>query len=665
METNQNIYSLFIIIGIIIIFSIILLNVKSNKANKLGISLLVILCLLIFGFTLYFEKELMQYLSIMNNVTSYNILLCAFVLIFIMCIVLVIFNPNGFNKSVGYGLFITLIVFIIITLLLRKYSADEIDLSKSSDIIGKVANLLNSFGPAGTIGIGLALIALFIGLLSSLGLLQKNIPANNTAALFNYFIIITIIFFSYIFYNKGRKNDITLIPEAGKPFYESKIKYTAGLFLFILFVLGLYLLNPGEIMSKYGGASVFFTLFIGILMLIMIIYNDYLFNNPDKFGGKWKQENPIKAGILNLLYVLAGFTVSGLFLWALLKVMGVFGNDADNANSIRHIVVNLILLISMLGIIYKIALTGGFLQNNPYFRLVLNIILYVPCLLVVVTDFLSKLTFATKTNMNANFQQSKTDYIFLGLSVLLCSTYLFLNSVFFPFAKHQYYKVGGKTLISNPIPTNNATNVSSISELNEYGENDNDMKINYSYALSFWFYLDAMPTKNIKTNILAYGDNLHVRYYSPSNTLYVTVKETSEDSNNTNMYEIDEDNQDKTKYRIIYKKEDVLLQKWNNIVFNYSNGTLDVFYNGKLEKSAINVVPTNIESNTGKIKNSVPRNIKNKNKSKTVNWDSLIVGKKNGINGQVSNMVYFKEPIDYLTINKLYVLFKDKNPPLE
>ena len=209
-------------------------------------------------------------------------------------------------------------------------------------------NLLNSFGPVGTIGMGLILIALFIGLLASLGLLQKNIPANNTAALFNYFIIITIIFFSYIFYNKGRKNDINLIPEVGKPFYESKIKYTAGLFLFILFVLGLYFLNPGEIMSKYGGASVFFLLFIGIIMVSLIVYNDYLFNNPNLFGEAYKQENPIKAGAFNMLYVLAGFTISGLLIWGLLKTMGVFRNDADNPHSLRHIVVNLILLTSML-----------------------------------------------------------------------------------------------------------------------------------------------------------------------------------------------------------------------------------------------------------------------------------------------------------------------------
>ena len=594
------------------------------------------------------KQGVKNYMNTVEPVSGYNTLLSLTVVFFLLCSALVVYNPKGFNESLGYGLFITLIMFIIIIVLLRKYKIDEVNQNLLSGVstLDKIKNIFNAFGTFETIGASIVIISLFIGLLASLGLFEKHIPANNKAALFNYFIIVVMAGLSYYFFTNARAKDAATIPQGLELFYNEKIKYTVIFILFLIFVIGLYLLNPYELMSEYGGASVFFLLFIGIIIFAMILVNNYFFNNPQ--NAAFYKDAPGLTSFLKIGYVLGALTISGLFLWGLLTVLGVFGNDADNPHSLRHIAVNLVLLMSMMGILYKLANAGGFLAKNPYFRLIINIIFYIPCLLVTITDFISKLAFDGKVNV----QQSKNDYIFLGISVALCSSYLFLNSMFFPFVKHQYYKLGGNTLISQPIAINMETNVESISKLNEY---NNPNKLNYTYALSFWYYIDALPpntnssySKNVR--ILGYGDNLYVKYYSPTNTLFVTVKETQ--GTTDKMHELDE-----SSYRIIYKKTDVLLQKWNNIVLNYNGGTLDIFYNGELVKSAINVVPTN---------KGVGQDTKEPNNdSDNVINDMLSIGTNNGISGQVANLVYFKEPIDYLTINKLYVLFKDKTPPLE
>jgi hypothetical protein len=461
------------------------------------------------------------------------------------------------------------------------------------------------------------------------------------------------------------------------------MKYTGVLLAFILVITLLYFVNPWGIMTKYGGPIVFFTLFIGMVCAILIIvYQRFLANTGEAY-----QFKDVPSGIqvmLKGIYILVAVAVSGGLIYGLLKMMGIFNQDASNSETWGHMIFNVILFCSMLGIIYKLANSGGFLDKNPFYRLILNTLLYIPCILITIPNYIINLFSKPGTTTAATAAATATataatspasTFVFarpgpfeikmLGLSLGLLSGYFLSAFLLKPYVKSKYLKQGGKQFINQPIVTDVLTNVASYQTL--YGSD----VIDYRYAISFWFYIDAFPPSTNSSYlkvvpILSYGNNPTVKYSSETNTLFVTVKQdelvgnySKKEETEINPKEIEkwksikdkigdaiekvktmsfENEVDADGNRIIYTHPNVLLQKWNHVVLNYNGGTLDVFYNGTLVKSEIQVVPY-------------------------MKYDNLTVGTENGVKGNVANLMYFKMPLDILTINTLYSSLKDKNPP--
>jgi hypothetical protein len=425
-------------------------------------------------------------------------------------------------------------------------------------------------------------------------------------------------------------------------------------------------------MTDYGGPVLFFSLFVGMILMVLITVYQYYLANPSK-GNIFKDEPGFLSYLVKGLYILGALAISAGLIFGALKMMGVFDQDASNPESWGHILFNIVLFCAMLGIIYKLANAGGFLDKNPYYRLLLNTLLYIPCLLVSITNYIIKffglISGASKTGTSSTTSTTSAfDYKMLLLSLVLLGSYF--TWVFFlkKFIKTTYLKQGGQQYVNQPIQTDVLTNVASYQTLS------GTEKFNYQYAISFWFYLDSFPPSTSASYlkvvpILSYGENPTVKYSSANNTLYITVKQKTNDTPVIDYIqeketEIKTETVEKWKsvqetitdaiekvkempfgndidaegHRIIYKHPDVLLQKWNHIVLNYNGGTLDVFYNGKLVKSAIEVVPY-------------------------MKFDMLTVGSNKGISGNLANLIYFKQPLDYLTIHKLYASLKDNNPP--
>ena len=131
-----------------------------------------------------------------ESISGYNTLLIITAVFFILASLLAVYNPTGFDKTLGYGLFITLILIMIILYLLKRYISPESGskvvqyISFAQYVKENISVMFTVFGKWETIGCFAVILALFFGLLGSFGLYTNNIPENNGAVLFNYILIV-------------------------------------------------------------------------------------------------------------------------------------------------------------------------------------------------------------------------------------------------------------------------------------------------------------------------------------------------------------------------------------------------------------------------------------------------------------------------------------------
>ena len=605
-----------------------------------------------------------------KQLSSYkNLIQSVFILIF-LAIILLVLNPNGFNKALGYEMFITgpilmLLAFLIKETIVFKNTPDKSWLSAFSQ------SRETWFLPIVILGIVIIGLAGFFSMLAVAGIFDTNPPENNTAVITNFVIITLFLFAVLLIYNNSKTKDdalLSTLPRSIQNLVALRTKYTLAFVAFCFVIMILYFVNPWGIMTDYGGPAIFFTLFVGIIFMILITIYQYYIDNPSK----QQTETPtVMTFILKSIYIFGSLGLSGILIYGALRIMGVFDQDASKPETWGSIIFNLLLFCGMLGIIYKLANAGGYLDKNPWYRLIVNSIFYIPCLLVTFTTYIGELIGIYKKSSTSTTSSISTfspptpfEYKMLLLSLLLLGGYFIWEFLAKKYLTSKYLKQGGTQFVNQPITTDKLTNIASYQTLN------GDHRKAYKYAISFWVYLDAFPPSTSASYmklvpLLSYGENPTIKYDSKENTIYITVKqktdeapEIKQDDTKTLDFNPETVKQWKTQksstedvktisfgddldadgHRIIYKQPNVLLQKWNHIVLNYNGGTLDVFYNGKLVKSEIEVVPY-------------------------ISYDMLTIGSENGVYGNISNLLYFKNPLDVLTIHTLYSSLKDKNPP--
>ena len=458
-------------------------------------------------------------------------------------------------------------------------------------------------------------MGLFDNLLVSFSSLVENISNNKdykeflTKGLFLFIILLVIIILSVLYFPNynGILLNVFIVIEiifilTGILFFVIdlfqviKKKNLPSSFLLILFTslislggfgFSLFLCLTYLIPQMSGIVLVlflFFITFVYLSILIFIIVKFYEILKNEKFSliGYYKN---IGFGLLSGLAII-------ILVFAIIYAFSFFSSHLLILKLII-VIITLLLVTKVLSKVPKI---------DKVYNLLFNTILYIPCLI----------------NYSFDYVLGDKNYSFL---LIILEIILILLYLFYPKLTNLLYTRGGSQIINKPVKLYELNSITSSQNLN--GSNNST----YNFAMSFWVYIDSVPpsvnnTYTKEGNILSLGKTPIVRYKSINNSIIVSV----------------ESNNSATGERIIANIPDIKLQKWNQILINYTSGTMDVFYNSKLISSTIEVVSYQ-------------------------NFDLLVIGENNGISGGLANLVYYKEPLDIYKIKYLYNSLKTKSTP--
>ena len=590
---------MFLIFCLILVLFFVIFKVKKNVESNVFI--ILFFTILIVGICIQFVPNFEAVKTLLGEINN------IFYLIFYVIFLILFFNLMPENTLNDYAYIITPITMLLGAFMFYKSSTYNFN-EKFNVNYERIKTLIMFF----------CMITIFI--------IYYNVdPGGLVQKYFGYSLLLTILItvFTFLYLiivltlpdksaNSGQKTNF---------FDNFRSVSTYGSIGFVLFILTIVIISStsgADIFKdkyKLGTASI-------LVLVICSLWGILLFSNlfPEIY------DSSIALNKINLfkrsLLVLFGIVLVALILyWFSYNLHHLSSNS-----SIVSFVLNLLIIILVLGLIYKtiyVKIPVGNSNKNAFFSLITSFIFYIPCIFSGIFDSAGKIIAGEYYGSDAG------SLMMLILAIILLVGYYEMPSLF-----NTINIQGGKQLLNKPVYTD------SLYSLGTYQELNGSDTFDYQYAISFWVFLDsAAPNTSASyskyTSLLNFGNKPNVLYNGETHTLMVTMQQKDLKKINKN-YLIDFDENGN---RILYKNENMLLQKWNNIIINYSGGVLDIFLNGELVKSDKNVVPY-------------------------YNYDNLTIGEDGGIKGGICNVVYFNKPLTSSNIYYLYNMVKTKTPPV-
>jgi hypothetical protein len=277
-------------------------------------------------------------------------------------------------------------------------------------------------------------------------------------------------------------------------------------------------------------------------------------------------------------------------------------------------ILTLLILLIGLAIFYKM-FSNNLLRVGGVSKFVILLIFYIPCLISDMVQFVKEQLHITPNIV----------HVLLIFETVLVVAYFVLPRYFRkPSINGGIELHRGKlfldrqTVLTLADPT--LINILDL-ETNDVNMNDRSRK---GYSLSMWLYINPPEMSDNTFPIFCYGNPyksgkplITYGYDKEVNTFLLTIVFSNSSGINESI-------------KIVIPH-----QKWNNLVFNYNGSNSDLFLNGILERSV-------------NLSNSMPEFSVS---------DLIKVGSDDkGLNGVISDVVYFKQPLSALEILGSYRL---------
>lgn len=450
---------------------------------------------------------------------------------------------------------------------------------------------------------------------------NNGLPANVLQIVSAIFLLRWFYLYFITYY--GKSGDVTfgyMMENLKGTFFCETFRNTISLliknfflliFLFYIgFIFYIYRKNSFQFLSTYKNLSLLSFLFIGVLLMCGVLYSI-------KGGDNLSKDGP---AFLGLTGKIIGSILGGIaLLAALIAVLYRFTTIPSSTTAILYLL-NVLLVIVFLSLIislFRIDVSNVSISSPGTLGFFLNffmkVLLYLPCLV---------LNFAEELRKQLNIASKETtSLIILGIELLLISLKFVIPYVF-----NNVINKSGYKLTKDTIPTDFKTPLI----VPPYIKNLKMPK--YNYSLSAWIYIHPVPNNKNEaytenTSLINFGNVPNIMYNAQNQTL---------------VFEIDIPNDMGNKKTIILPespaKVNITLQKWNHVFINCMEGNFDVFMNGELVSSTPNVVPYKMPL-------------------------GMSIGSNPGIYGEVSNVVFYREPFLPNAISILYNSTKNMNPP--